>query len=150
MKLSLAHLPQTALDLVELIGLPATLTLIERRPGQTLTIPKRKRRAGEELFEQLLELVGEEAAQKIVGRYGGGYFTIPRCCRAAHAVRDAELQARFDALLKEGKSARAIANQLAGEFRLDVSTVWRASKRAAADTGNPEAVVDTRQLPLFA
>lgn len=149
MKLSLAHLPQTARDLVDLIGLPATLVLIERRPGQTLTIPKRKRKAGEELFEQLLDLVGEDAAQKIVGRYGGEYLTIPSCRRAACAVRDAELQARFDALLKEGKGARAIANQLAGEFRLDVSTVWRISKRAAADTGNPAAVVET-QLGLFA
>lgn len=148
-KLSLAHLPRTARDLVDLIGLPAALALIEARGGQVLTIPKRKRKAGEELFADLLDLVGQDAAEKIVGRYGGEYLTVPSCRRAAHAVRDAELQARFDVLLKEGKGARAIANQIAGEFRLDVSTVWRISKRAAADTANPEAVVET-QLGLFA
>ena len=149
MKLSLAHLPRTARDLVDLIGLPATLALIEARAGQVLTVPKRKRKAGEDLFAELADLVGADAAEKIVGRYGGEYLTVPSCRRAAHAVRDAELQARFDELLKEGKGARAVANQIAGEFRLDVSTVWRISKRAAADTGNPEAVVET-QLGLFA
>ena len=146
-KLSLAHLPRTARDLVDLIGLPATLALIEARAGQVLTVPKRK--AGEDLFAELADLVGAAAAEKIVGRYGGEYLTVPSCRRAAHAVRDAELQARFDALLKSGLGARAVANQLAGEYRLDVSTVWRASKRAAADTANPEAVAET-QLGLFA
>lgn len=150
MKISLDHLPRTARDLVDLIGLPATLTLIEARGGQVLTIPKRKRKQGEELFEQLVELVGPDAAAKICQRYGGEYLTIPSCKRAAHAVRDAELQARFDALLAEGLGARAVANRLAGEFGLDVSTVWRASKRAAADAGNPDAVIETRQAELFA
>lgn len=148
MKLSLAHLPRTARDLVDLIGLPATLALIEARGGQVLTIPKRKRKAGEDLFEELADLVGAGAAEKICRRYGGEYLTIPSCRRAAHAVRDAELQARFDVLLIEGMGARAVANQLAAEFRLDVSTVWRISKRAAADTRNPEAVVET-QMGLF-
>jgi len=148
-RLSLAHLPRTARDLVDLIGLPATLRLIEARAGQVLTIPKRKRARGEDLYEQLVELVGIEAAWRICQRYGGEYLTIPSCKRAAHAVRDAELQARFDTLLAAGQGARAVANQLAAEFGLDVSTVWRASKRAAADTGNPEAVVET-QLGLFA
>lgn len=149
MKLSLAHLPRTARDLVDLIGLPATLHLIELRGGQALTIPKRKRAAGHALFEALTDLVGAAAAEKLCQRYGGEYLTVPNCKRAAKAVGDAELQERFDALLAEGMGARAVANRLAGEFRLDVSTVWRISKRAAADTGNPEAVVET-QMGLFA
>ena len=148
MRLSLAHLPRTARDLVDLIGLPATLRLIDARPGQMLTIPKRKRQAGEALFEDLSALVGVEPAGKIVGRYGGEYLTIPSCRRAVRAVRDAELQARFDVLLKSGLGARAVANHLAGEFNLDVSTIWRASKRAATD--NPDAVAETQQLALFA
>lgn len=148
MKLSLAHLPRTARDLVDLIGLPTTLTLIEARGGQVITVPKRKRQAGEDMYERLIELVGTDAAFAIVRRYGGEYLTVPSCKAALRAVRDAELQARFDALLASGLGARAIANQLAAEFRLDCSTVWRISKRAAADTGNPEAVVET-QLRLF-
>jgi hypothetical protein len=48
-----------------------TLRLIEARGGQMITVPKRKRRAGEELFEQLVELVGPEAGEKICQRYGG-------------------------------------------------------------------------------
>lgn len=149
MKLSLAHLPRTARDLVDLIGLVATLRLIEAAAGQVLTIPKGKREKGKVLLENLAAIVGDEAAAKIVARYGGEYLTIPSCKRAGYAVRDAELQARFDALLKEGLGARAIANQLAAEFRIDVSTVWRISKRAAADTANPQAVAETRQAELI-
>lgn len=150
MKLSIAHLPRTARDLIDLIGLPATLALIEARAGQVLTIPKRKRKSGEDLFVGLAALVGAPAAEKMVGRYGGEYLTIPRCHRAAHAVRDAALQARFDALLTDGLPARAVANRLAGEFGIDVTTVWRASKRAGADLGRPGAVVEAQQAELFA
>lgn len=149
MKISLDHLPRTARDLVDLIGLPATLRLIEARGGQMITVPKRKRRAGEELFEQLVALVGPEPAEKICQRYGGEYLTVPSCKRAAHAVRDAQLQARFDALLAAGLGARAVANQLAGEFGLDVSTVWRASKRAGAELDKPGAVIEAAQAELF-
>lgn len=149
MKISLAHLPRTARDLVDLIGLPATLRLIEARAGQSLTIPKRKRKAGESLFQDLADIVGQEAAERLVGRYGGEYLTVPSCKRAAHAVRDAELQARFDALLAGGLSARAVANRLAGEFGLDVSTVWRVSKRGA-QIGAAGNVVHVRQAELFA
>ena len=150
MKLSLAHLPRTARDLVDLIGLPATLALIDARAGQVITVPKGKRKKGAALIDGLAELVGAEAAQKSVGRYAGEYLTVPSCKRAMLAVRDAELQARYDALLKEGRGARAIANQLAADYRLDVSTVWRVAKRAAADTANPAAIVETRQAELFA
>ena len=47
MKLSLDHLPTSARDLIDLIGLPATLCLVEACRGQTLAIPKGKRLRGE-------------------------------------------------------------------------------------------------------
>lgn len=150
MKLSLAHLPRTARDLVDLIGLPATLRLIEARAGQVLAIPKCKRARGQARLVDLADIVGMIAAKKIAQCYGGEYLTVPQCKRAIAAVRDGHLQARFDELLKAGVGARRIANQLAGEYTVDVSTVWRISKRVAAECGNPEAVVEVRQLGLFA
>lgn len=150
MKLSLAHLPRTARDLVDLIGLPATLRLIDAKAGQVLAIPKCKRARGEARLVDLADIVGMIAAKAIAHRYGGEYLTVPQCKRAIAAVRDGKLQARFDELLKAGIGARRIANQLAGEYGVDVSTVWRISKRAAADLGNADAVIETRQADLFA
>lgn len=150
MKLSLAHLPRTARDLVDLIGLPATSRLIEARGGQVLAIPKCKRARGEARLIDLADIVGMIAAKKISQSYGGEYLTVPSCKRAIAAVRDGRLQARFDELLKAGVGARRIANQLAGEFCVDVSTVWRISKRPAVDATHPAGVADTRQGDLFA
>lgn len=148
MKLSLAHLPRTARDLVDLIGLPATSRLIEARGGQVLAIPKCKRARGEARLIDLADIVGMIAARKITQRYGGEYLTVPSCKRAFIAVRDADLLARFDALDKAGVGARKIANQLAAEFALNERTIWRISKRAAA-TDNTEEVVEIRQMGLF-
>lgn len=150
MRLSMEHLPRTARDLVELIGPAATWRLVEARAGQMLLIPKCKRARGLARLQDLADIVGMIAAKKIAHCYGGEYLTVPSCKRAIQAVRDAELQARFDALLKAGMGSRRVANQLAGEFGMDATTVYRVSKRRAADIGNTAAVVEVRQGDLFA
>lgn len=132
MKLSPDHLPKTARDLIDLIGLPATLRLIEARAGQVLAIPKGKRRRGEARMLDLAEIIGAVATKALCQRYGGEYLTVPSCKRAAAAARDRALAARFDELLAAGIGARRVVNQLAREFRIDASTVWRISKRATA------------------
>ena len=127
-----SQLPAKARELVDFLGLPATLLLVKEYGGQVFMIPKGRRALGMARIAELREVIGTEAAEKLCHTYGGEYLTVPSCKAAMRAVRDAELQSRFDALLKEGKGARAIANQLAAEFRLDCSSVWRISKRAAA------------------
>lgn len=150
MRLSLAHLPRTARDLIDLIGVAATLRLVDARAGQMIAVPKRLRVKGEAAFEVLAGVIGEDAAAALCERYGGEYLTVPSCKRAVLAVRDAELQVRFDGLLAEGLTARAVANQLAATYGLDVTSVWRASKRAGARADDPAAILSAPQADLFA
>lgn len=151
MKLSLAHLPRTARDLIELIGLPATLALVASPwAGRMVQIAKGRRRAGVAQIAELAEIVGEHASRLIVRRYAGTILSIPTCKRALLAVRDAELHARFGAMTgREGLSARAAVDGLVSEYRIVASSVWRALKRSGVDLADPAATVDAAQLDLF-
>lgn len=148
MSLSLAHLPRTARDLVDLIGLPATLRLVEEYGGQVFQVPKGRRVRGNKLLHELGEVIGADAAKKLSATHGGNYFSVPLCQRAIVAARDAQLQARFDALDKAGHSSRAIANRLAKEFRITAGTVLRASKRSSGEDALQAKSPDDRQMGL--
>lgn len=149
MNLPLDHLPASARALVELIGLQATLRLIEHYGGQVFQIPKGKRRRGNTFLADLAEKIGLPAAKQLSATFGGEYKAIPLCYRAVLAVRDAALQARYDALDQAGHSSREICNTLAREFGCTHGTVRRASQRAAAPADGSGAGIDTRQADLF-
>lgn len=151
MTLSLAHLPRSARDLVELIGLPATLRLVEAYGGKTLDIAKGKRERGRAQHQEIAERIGALAAKKLAGRYGGAPFRVPSCKRAVLAARDAALQARFDELTGAGgTSARRAVPRLVDEFGIGDSAVWRALKRPAGAVAIAATVADEKQMGLFA
>lgn len=129
-----SQLPAKARELVDFLGLPATLLLVKEYGGQTFMIPKGRRALGVARIAELGEIIGTEAAQKLCHTYGGEYLSVPACKRALLALRDADMQAHFDAMTSRagGQSARNAANQLAKEFGLNVTTVWRALKRGPA------------------
>lgn len=148
-RLSLAHLPPSARELIDVIGLQATLKLVEARGGRVLPIPKGKRRAGVAQLDELAEIVGLDAAKRLSRRYGGAPLSIPLCTSAVRAARDEALQARFDHLSAK-MSARAAVGQLVGEFGpISESTVWRILKRPAGGAAIAALVGDERQLSMF-
>lgn len=126
-----SQLPAKARELVDFLGLPATLLLVKEYGGQTFMIPKGRRALGVARIAEIGEAIGREAARKLCHTYGGEYLAVPACKRALMALRDADMQARFDAMTSKagGQSARSAANQLAKEFGLNSGTVWRALKR---------------------
>lgn len=120
-----------ARELVDYIGLPATLRLVAEYGGQTLAIPKGTRERGQEIIAELGQAIGETAARKLAASYGGEYLYVPMCKPGLTALRDTELQARFDAMTSKagGMTARTAVNRLVKEFGVTGSTVWRALKR---------------------
>ncbi|MDO8933549.1 MAG: Mor transcription activator family protein [Rhodocyclaceae bacterium] len=150
MKLSLDHLPRTARDLVELLGLPATLRLVESYGGKTIDVAKGKRARGIAQILEISERIGAIAAQKLAGRYGGAPLPVPSCKRAVLAMRDAALQARFDELTGAGRSARSTVAMLVDEFGIGDSAIWRALKRPAGAAAVLAKAVDSQQTDLFA
>ena len=117
MTLATAHLddlPASARDLAGLIGLPATLRLVEKWGGtMRLYVP---RNIGPD--HELARVLGLEAARALSSRYDGDYLpSVPRCADALRAARDRALLRRR----AEGASPAALAL----EFGLTERHVWR-------------------------
>lgn len=62
-------------ELIELIGLPATLELVRAKGGTSFVVPLGITRRGQEQREKLVQIVGREQATRLIGRYGGTTFT---------------------------------------------------------------------------
>lgn len=96
--INLADLPQSARDLIDLIGLPATVALIQAMPGIKYPIPvgEANNPAGAARFSYLVEAVGDEAARILVREFGGDDLYVPSCKRAIILARDREIVAAYD------------------------------------------------------
>ena len=128
---SIESLPETARELITIIGIGPTMKLIEACGGQRFLVPKGVRTRGQSYFDELAEIVGREAAEKMGVALGGRYLAIPNCKKALGAVRRNTIVSRFDAMTTGANalSARAAVNRLATEFGLCSSTIWRSLKR---------------------
>lgn len=80
-------LPGILQEIAELIGLPATLKLVQHYGGVRLYVPKH-------LSEDhiLITIIGEAAALKLVERFGGlDHFDIPKAQAISIALRNAKI-----------------------------------------------------------
>lgn len=104
-------LPKTALDLVEVIGIDATIDLVKMFGGDDLKVPEVANGLSR-MWAILLETLGPDAAAKLVSRYSGNTIYIPFCASALRVFRDREIIRRynqgepFDTLRREHKITR--------------------------------------------
>lgn len=147
MKLVLDRLPAKAREYAELIGLEATLMLVQRRGGQILWPAK-----GGDEFAALAADIGEVAAG-ILARHYREYINIPMCTQAVRAAMREFVRQEFDRLtLEEGMSARKAVRAMAGKppHGYAERTIWdilsRAEEGAVADVAPAR---NTNQIDLF-
>ena len=82
-------LPGVLREMVGLIGLPATLRIVEAYGGVRLYVPSHM-----DAGHDLAQLVGFDAASKLSSEYGGmDHFDVPRAAQALRAVRSAQIRA---------------------------------------------------------
>lgn len=128
--MNLEHLPERARAIAELIGMPATLKLVERYGGMRIYVPQTIPPA-----HTLVDLIGRDAAERLARAFGGDeHFDLPRCTVAARRVRDALLVADFLAEMSH--------RQLAGKYQLTERGVRKIIARAGISA-------DDRQPVLF-
>lgn len=88
-------LPKTARELVDAIGLEATIDLVKMFGGDELTMPGLV--DGESrTWELLVECIGREAAARLVERFRGTTVYVPMCRAALRAERNREIIASYD------------------------------------------------------
>lgn len=116
-------LPPLLQDFVRLIGVTATMLLVERFGGLRIYIPARPN-----ADHHLAQLIGLDALQKLSEVYGlETHFQLPKAMHALLAIRDRKIIAEYGP-----KSIR----QLAAEHHLTERHVTRIV--AAAHSSNPD------------
>lgn len=93
--------------LSQLIGLPATLVLVEHYGGICLPVPKK---VDEE--HRLAQLIGLENAQKLAQAYGGEKIAIALHQSGDHKQHALQRRARIRELREQGLSHSQIAREL--------------------------------------
>lgn len=103
-------------DLVALVGLHHTMTLVQAYGGVRLYVPKLEL----EDDHYLVRLIGRSAAEKLQAVYAGEtHFDIPKAERALRAVRDEEIRAKRKQFLNKPQSGvEGSVRYLALEYRL--------------------------------
>ncbi len=121
--LSTELLPKVLQEFVRLIGLPATMLLVEKFGGLRIYIPLNP--SPDHHFAQLIGLANLQKLSQVYGRED--HFELPKAERALLALRNAKLKAEYGP-----KSIR----QLAAEYQLTERHVTRLV--GAADVKNDD------------
>lgn len=130
-QLSIDHLPESARDLIDIIGLANTLKIIEARGGLEISIPIVVTHN-----HWLVELIGYESLQKLSEQCSGLKIDVPRCVAAMRAVQYQEI---YDSR-RNGISTNALA-QAHGYTARGIRKVVRRIE--------DEMDIDDPQEPLF-
>lgn len=107
-------LPQTAQDIVDVIGMDATMALVRRYPGIPLKVPKGRRLDGA-MVQRLSSDIGQDAALKFIRHYKGEVVVIPRCADALRVMRNKQIIAQYG-------NGTTVAD-LAREYKLTVRQI---------------------------
>jgi len=136
-----SDLPDTARDLVRLVGWAKAEALIRELGGIPFPVPKgaNNNPAGAARFERLAEIVGQRGAERIVAEYGDDVLNIPNCKQAIARARMRAMRARCD--------AGATLEDIALEF--GCTTRWVSIVLKRADDGTGKVLEMGGQMGLF-
>lgn len=136
-----SDLPETARDLVRLVGWAKAEALIRELGGIPFPVPKgaANNPAGAARYERLAELVGPAGADRIVAEYGDDILHIPNCKTAIARARMRAMRARCD--------AGATLEEIAIEF--GCTTRWVSMVLKRPDDGGGAVLELGGQMGLF-
>ena len=106
-------------EIVGVIGLPATVTLVKSFGGTGFYLT----RNGLD-YERVVSAVGEVLAKKLTEYYQAAYFYLPKCDVALRVLRNRAFNADFLALTESGKSGRAAMIELCQKYKLSDRHGW--------------------------
>lgn len=118
MKLALDALPATARRIAELIGLPATLRLVEAFGGLELRLSQGIQASGMARFAEVAEVIGEDHARRLAREFRQGRVTVPLCHAAIRAAQAEAIRQEFDRLtLTDGWTGTDAVRHLVRQYR---------------------------------
>lgn len=105
-------LSPTLQEICEVVGIDATMAIVDRWGGDRLIVPVRLH-----LFHPLVEVIGLDQANRLSFAFGGSVLTIGRATTAKNALRD-------QALLKDRLSGTPI-KELVKRYQINRSWVFK-------------------------
>lgn len=145
-----AHLlPEQGRELLPLIGLEATLALVNGLGGSTFPVPHGKNVNGEKRLALLKSVCGEDAAVKLSRRYGGTKLYIPNCKEALRHIRNIRMIKEYEERLNAGESANAIIADMAPRYRLADRNIWAIVNKTTVEQWNRSSGSQTEQYSLL-
>ena len=144
--------PRTARDLIRVAGLEGAAALITAWPGQEWPVPARVGGGnpfGVRRWAQLVEIVGEPAAGRIVRWSPGGVLCVPNLKEVRWSHTQDKIRADFDRLtLTNGYSLREAVFELGIKYGCTGAAIQRALKRPDNELGEAAAAAPV-QWALF-
>lgn len=135
-------LPKFVRDVVDLVGLPAAMALVNAYPGLRLKVPFGLRES--HVRTRLAGIMGTEAADTFIAVYAGNDLLIPRCADALRAARNQAIIGAYD----RGEKS---VSQLALDYSLtdrQIRSILKCGDSGQAVAGLGQRV-DDNQLALF-
>lgn len=118
--------PRSAANLIRVAGLEGAAAIIKAWGGQEWPVPVRvggARPAGRRRYAALVEIVGDEVAQRIVREYGGTMLDVPNLKEALWSRNKDRIRARFDELSRQGYSFPEAVFELGLEYGVTGRTI---------------------------
>lgn len=129
------HLPPSMIEIVDVVGWPAALKLIEKLGGVDYAVPAGKRLAVSE--QLLIDAIGKPAAEAMMAVFGGSRLYIPRCSAAMIQLRNMQICAEIDRLITEGMTQKAAIQYLTTEFGVTERRIYEIL-RMQSETSSPQ------------
>ncbi|WPU22586.1 Mor transcription activator family protein [Cedecea neteri] len=117
-------LPETVLNIAELIGFPATVELIKILGGTTFPVGKGVRALGASRMRMLKEAVGDANTTILIENYGGTLLYLPRCDRALRELRNRSFIDEFELLREQGVSSLRVMTELCPKYGFSDRFAW--------------------------
>lgn len=134
----LCLLPDTARQLVRLLGLDAALNLVRAMGGRTVRVPHGNTARGRAVLADLARCVGEDGARALAREYAATQLYIPRCTRAFAALRNAALARDHEQWSGQGLSERGTVSRLSARYGISDRYVWRILKETPVQPAGRE------------
>lgn len=87
MEIDIDQLPQSAVEIVDVVGVEAALRLVEAWGGVRLYVPQQMPED-----HLLVSTLGRAESDELASRYGGECIQVPRCLHALRAVRNCHMR----------------------------------------------------------
>ncbi len=117
-------LPDSIQEIIDIIGLPATVKVVEALGGVTVKFPQRGGKL-HPVIELTREAIGEDALNSLADYFAGGEVYIPRCEAALCHLKHQRFIDEVAALTEDGLSITTAVMQLCPKYQFSDRTAWK-------------------------